>query len=49
MKISGCAAVVTGGAGGLGEATARALADAGAKVAIFDVNAVLGAQVAAAI
>lgn len=38
MEISGCAAVVTGGASGLGEATARALATAGAKVAIFDLN-----------
>jgi len=32
------AAVVTGGASGLGQATARALAKAGAKVAIFDIN-----------
>ena len=31
-------AVVTGGASGLGEATARALAAKGAKVAIFDMN-----------
>ena len=32
-------AVVTGGASGLGEATARALAAKGAKVAILDMNA----------
>ena len=36
MKLAGCAAVVTGGASGLGEATARALAAEGVKVAIFD-------------
>jgi len=38
MDISGKAAIVTGGASGLGAATARALANAGAKVAIFDMN-----------
>jgi NAD(P)-dependent dehydrogenase (short-subunit alcohol dehydrogenase family) len=39
MKLeAGLAAVVTGGASGLGKASARALADAGFKVAIFDVN-----------
>lgn len=41
------AAVVTGGASGLGEATARALAAKGAKVAIFDMNAEKGEAVAA--
>ena len=40
MKISGIAAVVTGGASGLGAATARHLAKLGAKVALLDVNAV---------
>lgn len=39
MKLSGCSAIVTGGASGLGEATARALAEQGIKVAIFDISA----------
>ena len=43
MNISGMAAVVTGGASGLGEATARSLAEGGAKVAIFDLNEERGA------
>ncbi|MDI6797824.1 MAG: SDR family NAD(P)-dependent oxidoreductase [Desulfatibacillaceae bacterium] len=38
MKIAGSVALVTGGASGLGEATARALVNAGAKVAIFDMD-----------
>ena len=47
MKIDGTAAVVTGGASGLGEATARALAARGAKVAVFDRDADKGEKVAA--
>ena len=39
MKISGIAAVVTGGGSGIGAATARHLASLGAKVALLDVNA----------
>jgi NAD(P)-dependent dehydrogenase (short-subunit alcohol dehydrogenase family) len=46
MDIRGHAAIVTGGASGLGAATARMLAEAGAKVAIFDVNAKAAAEVA---
>ncbi|MEO5641190.1 MAG: SDR family NAD(P)-dependent oxidoreductase, partial [Sphingomicrobium sp.] len=46
MKIDGVAAVVTGGASGLGEATARALAAKGAKVAIFDRDVERGEMVA---
>ncbi|MFS2316375.1 SDR family NAD(P)-dependent oxidoreductase [Maricaulis sp. D1M11] len=47
MKLdASIAAIVTGGASGLGEGTARRLAADGAKVAIFDMNAERGEQVA---
>jgi len=47
MKLdSSVAAVITGGASGLGEATARALAAKGVKVAIFDLNAEKGEALA---
>lgn len=50
MKIdNSTAAVVTGGASGLGRATAEALAAAGVKVAIFDINDALDEEVAASI
>ena len=50
MRIdSSTAAVVTGGASGLGQATAEALTAAGVKVAIFDVNTDKGEAVASAI
>jgi NAD(P)-dependent dehydrogenase (short-subunit alcohol dehydrogenase family) len=50
MRIdSSTSAIVTGGASGLGEATARMLADSGARVAILDMNAERGAAVAAEI
>ena len=38
MDISGASAIVTGGASGLGEATAKRLASMGAKVAILDLE-----------
>jgi len=38
MEIAGHAAIVSGGASGLGRATAEALAAAGAKVTILDIN-----------
>jgi NAD(P)-dependent dehydrogenase (short-subunit alcohol dehydrogenase family) len=47
MDFNGTAAVVTGGASGLGAATARALAAAGAKVALFDLNEEKGLSLAA--
>jgi len=47
MKLdSSIAAVVTGGASGLGEATVRQLAAHGVKVAIFDMNEAKGEEVA---
>ena len=47
MKLdSSISAVVTGGASGLGEATVRALAAKGVKVAIFDMNEAKGEAVA---
>ncbi|GHD12023.1 3-hydroxyacyl-CoA dehydrogenase [Tianweitania populi] len=38
MNLSGQVAIVTGGGSGLGEATARAMAAQGAKVALFDIG-----------
>ena len=49
MNLNGMAAVVTGGASGLGGATARELAAAGAKVAILDLNEDLGQKIASEI
>jgi NAD(P)-dependent dehydrogenase (short-subunit alcohol dehydrogenase family) len=49
MKIEGQAALVSGGASGLGEATARELARLGAKVALLDRNAELAGKVAQSI
>lgn len=46
MDLKGVGAVVTGGASGLGNATARTLASRGAKVAIFDLNEEVGAAAA---
>ncbi len=47
MNPSGQTAIVTGGGSGLGEATARALAARGAKVAVLDLGADRAAKVAA--
>lgn len=49
MKISGCAALVTGGGSGLGAETARELARQGAKVAVLDINEAAAKAVAAEI
>lgn len=47
MEIGNAVAIVTGGGSGLGEATARRLADLGAKVAILDFDVERGGAVAA--
>jgi NAD(P)-dependent dehydrogenase (short-subunit alcohol dehydrogenase family) len=49
MDPRGQAAIVTGGASGLGAATAQALSEAGAKVALLDVNIEGAREVAAKI
>ena len=48
MDIRNKVAVVTGGASGLGRATADLLAERGAKVAVFDLNDELGQEFASA-
>jgi NAD(P)-dependent dehydrogenase (short-subunit alcohol dehydrogenase family) len=47
MNFAGGVAVVTGGASGLGAASARALAQAGLQVVVFDLNEALGTALAA--
>lgn len=49
MDVDGVAAIVTGGASGLGGATAKMLAEKGAKVTIFDLNGEAGTAAAEAI
>jgi len=49
MDLEGAGALVAGGASGLGEATARALAAAGAEVVVADLNAEKGEALAAEI
>jgi NAD(P)-dependent dehydrogenase (short-subunit alcohol dehydrogenase family) len=47
VEVKGTGALVAGGASGLGEATARALVEAGATVTIADLNAEKGESLAA--
>ena len=49
MRLSGVAAIVTGGGSGLGRATAEALAAKGARVAVFDLNPAAAEEAAKAI
>lgn len=49
MQLDGTSAIVTGGASGLGAATARRLAAAGARVVVADLNGDSGEAVAAEI
>ena len=47
--LEGRVAVVTGGASGIGEACVRRLADAGARLAVVDVDAERAREIAASI
>jgi NAD(P)-dependent dehydrogenase (short-subunit alcohol dehydrogenase family) len=49
MDIDGCSAIVTGGASGLGNATARALTEAGARVVVLDLPSSEGEKAAIAL
>lgn len=49
MRFVGKTVVVTGGASGIGRATAEAFADAGVHVLVGDINESLGAEVVAAL
>ena len=49
MNIEGSGALVAGGASGLGEATARYLAEHGAKVTLLDMDDAKGPAVAEAV
>src|SRR5580692_9397918 len=46
MNLNGTSAIVSGGASGLGEATSRVLAAAGATVVIADLNEEIGKRIA---
>ena len=47
MQLAGSVAVITGGVSGLGAATARLFAGAGARLALWDLNAEAGNALAA--
>ncbi|MET3566281.1 NAD(P)-dependent dehydrogenase (short-subunit alcohol dehydrogenase family) [Leifsonia sp. 563] len=49
MQLDGCSAIVTGGASGLGNATAHALTEAGARVVILDLPSSEGEKAAIAL
>jgi len=49
MNLKGSSSIVTGGASGIGEASARQLAEAGSKVVVADLNPDKGEKVAAEI
>jgi NAD(P)-dependent dehydrogenase (short-subunit alcohol dehydrogenase family) len=47
MDLKECTAIITGGASGLGEATARAIVHSGGRVALLDLDQESGAKLAA--
>jgi NAD(P)-dependent dehydrogenase (short-subunit alcohol dehydrogenase family) len=49
MELNGTAAIISGGASGLGEATARELASAGSRVVVADLNEERGKSIASEI
>ena len=49
MEIAGCSAIVTGGASGMGAATAKLLSQSGANVALLDINLSAAQKMAAAL
>ncbi len=49
LDLTGASAIVTGGASGIGEASVRQLADAGAHVVVADLQEDLGTEVASAV
>ena len=46
MSLEGSSSIITGGASGIGEASARQLADAGSRVVVADLNEERGNAVA---
>ncbi|MBX3709171.1 MAG: SDR family NAD(P)-dependent oxidoreductase [Gammaproteobacteria bacterium] len=49
MEIKNCAAIITGGASGMGAATARMLSQHGVKIALFDLNKEAASKIASEI